>query len=94
MRLTFFQLGRTVRGDRLDYVQRFGPANLDFAHVADIEETDGVPDRVVLLDDSRILHRHVPAAEIDHLRFHTPMNRVQGRSFEIGRGLAHETTPI
>ena len=63
MRLTFFQLGSVVRRDRVDHIQSFGSANLDFAHVTDIEETNGVADRVVLLDDSRILNGHVPATK-------------------------------
>ncbi|MNT48408.1 hypothetical protein D3C72_1851890 [compost metagenome] len=41
-------------------------AHNELAHVRDVEEADGLADRLVLLDDARVLHRHVPAAERHH----------------------------
>jgi len=38
---------------------------LDPAHVADVEEADLTPGGVGLGDDAFVLHRHVPAAEVD-----------------------------
>ncbi len=53
------------------------------AHVADVEDADAVADRGVLLEDAPVLHRHVPARELDHA----------GAGFEVGfvqrRALGH-----
>ncbi len=60
-----------VHGDVLHGSQRAGAAELDFAHVAYVEEAHPGPHRHVLGDEAApgawVLYRHVPAAEVDHL---------------------------
>ena len=46
--------------------QGAGAVEAEAAHVADVEEADAAADGLVLLDDGRVLHRHRPAAEVDH----------------------------
>jgi hypothetical protein len=36
-----------------------------FAHVADVKQTRGLSDGLMLFQYAAILHRHVPAAEVD-----------------------------
>src|SRR5687767_1098321 len=43
-----------------------GPTNVDLAHVAYVEQARPLPYRLMLIQNSRILDRHIPAAEIDH----------------------------
>ena len=59
----------------------FRPANLDLAHVADIEQSDRRPHGVVLVDNARVLDRHVPAAEIDHFGLASGVHFEQRRPF-------------
>ena len=66
MRLADFELAGMVGGDEIGQLRGFRPANLDFAHMADIENAHRVADGVVLVDDPGVLHGHVPAAEVDH----------------------------
>jgi hypothetical protein len=68
--------------------QRLRPRQPNVAHVADIEDAHARAHRHVLVDDSAadrrgILHGHVPAVEVDHLRAHLAMDGVQ-------RGLADD----
>ena len=42
-----------------------GPVERQPAHVADVEQPDPLADRLVLLDDRRVLDGHRPAAELD-----------------------------
>ena len=88
VRLAHFQFRGGVGGHEIDQLLRFRAADIDFAHVADIEQTGGAADGVMLLDQAGILHRHVPAAEIDHLGLRGPMYLIQ-RSFAKRIGL-HE----
>src|SRR5271157_6515430 len=49
--------------------------------MADIENADSVADRQVLLHQAAygwVFDGHVPAVEIDHLRAHLAMDRIQG----------------
>ena len=45
-----------------------GTAQVDRAHVRDVEHARVAPHGVVLLDLRAVVDRHVPAAEIDHAR--------------------------
>jgi hypothetical protein len=77
-------LDGVVGGDEIGQLRGFRPADLDFAHVADIEHAHRVAHGHVLRDDPGILHGHVPAAEIDHFGAQRPMDGIQrsGRSGE------------
>ena len=66
LRLPELQFRDGVGGDGVGELGGLGPANFDLAHVADVEQADGAPDGVVLLEDPGILDGHVPAAEVDH----------------------------
>ena len=64
LRLAFGQLRGIVHGDELDGIECLGPAQLDFAHVADVEDADaGAHGHVLGNQAARVFHRHVPAAE-------------------------------
>ena len=39
---------------------------LEAAHVGDIKQADGLTDRLVLVDDRCVLHRHLPAGKVHH----------------------------
>jgi hypothetical protein len=59
--------------------------------VADIEDAYASAYRHVLVDDSaadrgRILDRHIPPIEVDHLRAHLTMDRIQRGFANGGRG--------
>jgi hypothetical protein len=66
MRLAGFELAGMVGGDEIGELASFRAPDFDFAHMADIEETHGGAHGLVLVDDSGILHRHIPAAKIHH----------------------------
>ena len=51
------------------------------AHVRNIEDADVVSHRLVLIHDARVLHRHDPIAERDHLRAEPHMLLVERRFF-------------
>ncbi len=82
VRLAGLELGGVVGGDEIDQLGGFRPADFDFAHVADVEEADGIADGVVLVDDAGVLDGHIPAAEIDHFGAESPMDGIEGRVAE------------
>ena len=57
-----------------------GPLTRRLAQVADVEDTDPLADRGVLRDDpaAGVLDRHLPAAEVGHLRAEADVALVQG----------------
>ncbi|MCY1419758.1 hypothetical protein D9M71_353540 [compost metagenome] len=56
-----------VRQQDLQPVPGLRPADIDYGHVGDVEDTTIAAHLVVLLDLGAVVQRHVPAAEIDHL---------------------------
>ena len=90
LRLADAQFRRVVRGNLLHRRERVLPRQLDLPHVADVEQTGLRAHREVLVDDARVLHRHVPAAERHHARAVSAMPGVQRRFLELfGGGLVH-----
>ena len=77
MRLAHLQAARVVAGDALDRGQSILAGNLDFAHVADVEETGPRSHRHVLGGDARVLDGHLPAAEGNHPRVGRAVARVK-----------------
>ena len=84
VRLAVFEFGGVVGGDEIDQFGGLGTLDLDLTHVADVKQSDGIADGVVLINDAGILHRHIPAAEIDHFGAESPMDGVEGRLPEDG----------
>ena len=84
VRLSDLQLGHGVGGGKVDEFGRFRSADLDLAHMADIEEADGFADGVVLVDQARVLNGHVPAAEVDHFGTTGTVDVVQRRALKLG----------
>ena len=87
LRLADGQLRGIVHGEGLDGGQRARAAELDIAHVADVEQPYAGADRHVLGGDAGVFDRHIPAAEIDHLGAELPVDTIecglaQGRSGE------------
>ena len=89
VRLAVFEARGVVHGDVLNGGERAGSAELNFAHVADVEEANGGADGNVFGDEAAagtgIFDGHVPAAEVDHFGFERAMGRVEGGLFECGR---------
>ena len=79
--------GDSVGGDEIGERHRFGAADFDLAHVADVEETDARADGVMLVEYPGILDRHVPAAEVHHLGAHLAVRGVQCGTLERGHRL-------
>src|SRR5260370_9698783 len=61
LRLPVLKARGIVGGDVVDQPQSLRAANLDLAHVADIEQADAPPYCVVLLQEARVLRGHAPA---------------------------------
>ena len=76
------KLRGVVHAELLDGIERAGAAELDVAHVRDIEEADGGADGHMLGRDAGVFDRHVPSAEVDHLGFADAMGCVQGGAAE------------
>jgi hypothetical protein len=51
----------------------------------DVEYADSAPDALVLLDYSRILHRHIETGEGDHLATQLYVPVVEGRLLDLTR---------
>ena len=70
VRLPVLEPRGVVHGDVLHGSQRAGAAELDFAHVAHVEQAHAGAHGHVLGDQAAagagVFHRHVPAAEVDH----------------------------
>ena len=73
-----------VAGHVLQQRQRLRAANFNFPHVAHVEKSCGGAHRKVLADDAGILHWHVPAAIIHHLRAGFAMRSVESGLFQRG----------
>ena len=92
MCLAGFQLRCVIGGNEVYEIKGLGTADLDFTHMTDIKEPHGAPDGMVLINDARVLHGHIPASKVDHLSAVGPMHRVEGRGFENAGGLSHGFT--
>ena len=62
-------------------VARAGALEVDDAHVRDVEHAGVAAHRVVLVDLRAVVHRHVPAAEVDHARAGGAMDGMKGVCF-------------
>src|SRR3990172_5877717 len=80
-----------VGGDSLEDVERVWTLKLKLAHVADVEETDSAPDRSMLFEDARILHRHLPSTERDEPGAEPDVRLIEWRSLERGLRNGHNT---
>src|SRR5262249_48325061 len=68
LRLARGELCHVVGGEMLQERERFRPANGHLTHMAHVKEAAVLSHRHVLFDHSRVLHRHLPAAERDKAR--------------------------
>ena len=82
------QLGDVVRSQSLEEGLGAGAVHPDLAHVRDVEESGGGAHRAVLVDHSRVLHRHFPAGEGDQPPSGTHVSGVERRLPE-GSGVGH-----
>jgi hypothetical protein len=83
MRLARFQLANAVGRNVIDQRCRLWSGDVDLAHVADIEESDTIPDRHMLFHDAPVLYGHVPPAEIDELALGRKMDIEERRSLQV-----------
>jgi hypothetical protein len=88
MRLAELELRYRIGSDEIGQPRRFGSADLDLAHVADIEQPGRRSHGIVFVDNAGVLHRHVPPAEIHHLGAERTVQAVQWRRTQ-GRGCGH-----
>jgi hypothetical protein len=70
----------------LDGIEGAGAAELNFAHVADVEEADTGADGDVFGDEAGVFDGHVPAAEVNHPGFVMAMAGIEGGGLEGGGG--------
>ena len=89
LRLADLQLCDGVGGDGVGESERIRAVDLDFTHVADVEQADVLAHGVVLFEDAGILDGHVPAAEVDHPGAQLTVRRVERGGLERGCGLSH-----
>lgn len=76
---------RAQRGDRagdqlLDGCDGFRAAEVDLAHVRDVEEAHAFADRRVLRQDGTVLDGHLEAGEFDHAAAEFDMGLIEGRA--------------
>ena len=86
LRLSRCERTEVVREQALQALLRARTANLEAAHVRDVEDARATAHRAVLLDDAAVLHRHGPAGERHHARPEGHVSRVQRR---LPQGLRH-----
>jgi len=79
---------RRVCGNVIDQREGFRAADLDFAHVADVEHAHRFAHRHVLRENPGVLNGHIPPAKIDHFGAQRSMDRIE-RCTAQGRGLRH-----
>ena len=77
------KFGHIVRHEVIQKPTRFRSADIDLPHVAHVEQARGSPDRFVLLQDAAILHRHLPAREVDQPRAVGCMEIPERRALEF-----------
>src|SRR6202044_3911256 len=78
LNLSVDQFGGVVAADPLHQGLRAGARDFEFAHVAHVEKSGVGAHRFVFGEDSRIFHRHVPTAEINHAGVQAPVHGVEG----------------
>ncbi len=66
VRLAGLELGGVVHQQLLHGRQRVGSAQLNVAHMADVENAYARAHGGVLGHQTRVLHRHIPTAEVHH----------------------------
>jgi hypothetical protein len=71
-------LRHVVGEDALEEALGVRAGRLDLAHVRDVEDARGCPDRLVLLTDPGVLDGHLPPCERDELRAGLHVAVVQG----------------
>ena len=84
LNLADVERAHVVRGQRLERRERALTVDLELAHVAHVEEAHRRAHRAMLLQDSAILHGHVPPAEFHHSRARFDMGVVERSSLERG----------
>ena len=80
---------RVVRDEALHEAERVGAGDDDLAHVGDVEEAGGLAHGAVLVEDARVLHRHLEAAERHHLGPERLVCLVERGALEGGDGGLH-----
>lgn len=78
LRLADSQAGSVVAGNLLHQLQCLGALDVDFPHVAHVEESRSLPDGEVFGDDAAVLDRHLPPGEVHHLAPERPVGGMQG----------------
>ena len=86
------ELLRVVRDEVVDDVGGVLAAQPELAHVADVEEAGGRAHRLVLVDDARVLDRHLPAREGDDARPQGDVLLVEGRASQ--RRIGHRVSKL
>ena len=78
LRLPVHELAGVVRAETIDEGDGVSTAHFDLAHVRHVEETGVAARAQVLLDRAgRILHGHVPAAEVHHASARAAVQRIE-----------------
>jgi len=82
--------------DFLEEGECVGPADLQAAHVGDVEDRAVIAGEVVLLDDAAIHERHCPSGELDHLGAELDVYFVQRRLVHVDapRSVSNRLRPL
>ena len=79
--LIHFERGKIGGEQVLEKRERVGSGHIELTHVVNVEKAGGVSNGVVFFQDAGILHRHFPAAELDHARAERDVRVVQWSAF-------------
>ena len=82
-RLSDRRLAQVVRDDPLQHREGPRSGDLDLAQVREIEEPHAFAHRLVFLQRTRVLDRHVPAREGSHLRSEARVFLLERRVLEL-----------
>ena len=77
LRLVDPEAGDIIAGKLLQQGQGDCSLDLNFSHVAHIEEADARPHRHVLGNNAAVFQRHIPPPELDHAGAHLAVGLVQ-----------------
>src|SRR5215475_14467102 len=72
--------GKIVGGNLLTRYERVSSPKLELSHMTDVKKPRAAAYGQMLLDDSPVLHRHLPPPELNHFRPQLPMDGVERRS--------------
>ena len=84
--------GEVVHSARYEMAEdsrRVGPCELQPPHVRNVEQPGGFADGVMLVHDAGVLHRHLPAAELNDAAVVRGVPVIEGRAEQMFTRVIH-----